>query len=366
MKVHTSDKKRMLFFVLFSLIRIFADRMKQKVTIYPYIAYPKGEKANPYIYDFAAAVNATGEAMTLNEPSRNPLLSILPFKRWGDITVFNWFESIPDYIYGPLQATVAIFYTLLLKCTGRQIIWILHNKKPHVTRYQWLKKLLTWYITHMADLIVTHSTEGIRLLKEQYPYAVNKAHYISHPTKDRTSDQTASKKYDLVVWGAITPYKGIVELLEYLNRHSEFQPTLCIAGHCANQTLKARIQLLLRPGIDFIPEAMPFDTLQTLIAQSRYVLMPYQPETILSSGILMDSLSFGAKIIGPNVGSFHDYSQEPLLKVYTFNTFDDLPAIMEQHKDEEPSLTDYRSFLHQHDWNHFAHQILSLANNPTK
>ena len=38
----------------------------------------------------------------------------------------------------------------------------------------------------------------------------------------------------------------------------------------------------------------------------------------------MDSLSFGAKVIGPAVGSFRDYAAEPLLNVYTFHTFDDI------------------------------------------
>lgn len=59
--------------------------------------------------------------------------------------------------------------------------------------------------------------------------------------------------------------------------------------------------------------SIPFEELKQEIRRSRFVLVPYAAESILSSGILMDSLSFGAKVIGPAVGSFRVYATEPCL-----------------------------------------------------
>lgn len=76
--------------------------------------------------------------------------------------------------------------------------------------------------------------------------------------------------------------------------------------------------------------------------------------------MLMDSLSFGAKVIGPEVGSFKDYASNSLLNVYTFKSFDDISGIVQQHKHDEVSLTNYRRFLEENDWTHYAQKLAKL------
>ena len=97
-----------------------------------------------------------------------------------------------------------------------------------------------------------------------------------------------------------------------------------------------------------------------MVGQSRFVLVPYHSDTILSSGILMDSLSFGAKVIGPNVGSFKDYAKNPQLRVYTFDTFDDLASILKKYGDEAIPIDGYERFLNDNDWPHFIQTFCSL------
>ena len=39
-----------------------------RITIYPYIAYEKGERANPYIHDFVEVIENSGWAVVGNRP----------------------------------------------------------------------------------------------------------------------------------------------------------------------------------------------------------------------------------------------------------------------------------------------------------
>ncbi|MBQ8889696.1 MAG: exopolysaccharide biosynthesis protein [Bacteroidaceae bacterium] len=333
----------------------------KKVTLFPNLI----TKSNPYIQDFIDAFNSQDGVTVVNPPHKNPLLSILKKKYWGDTFVFNWFESIPDFKYGPLQAFIAVFFITFIKLSGRKIVWILHNKHPHAKKYGLLKKALTFLIVKYADLIITHATDGVELIKQNYPFAYGKVHFLHHPTKNRLSDIDCSNvemEYDLLIWGAIAKYKGIIEFIDYLRQHSETKVKVCLIGKCASAELFNELNGKLPSNVTFIHKSMPFEELAEYIRRSQFVLAPYFSDSILSSGILMDSLSFGAKVIGPATGSFKDYSHEPLLKVYTFEEFGDVFNIIEQKKLIPVSKEDYQTFLEQHNWQSFISQLLNLLN----
>lgn len=91
-----------------------------KFTVFPHLRQNPDERANPYIQNFISSLNRKGEAAVINPPHKNPLLSILPVRRWGDAFIFNWPENIPDVKYGILQATVAVCFILVLKFSGEK------------------------------------------------------------------------------------------------------------------------------------------------------------------------------------------------------------------------------------------------------
>lgn len=336
----------------------------QKITIYPHIAYSTSYKEaahpNPYIDDFVSALVRSESVASINAPSKNPLLSILPLSKWGDITIFNWFENIPNYKHGLLQTLAAFVYVAALRITGRKVVYILHNKKVHSHRYEKVSQWLMSYIIRYSHLIVTHSQEGISFLKANYPSAVKKAHFLHHPTKNRLSNNEKEKKYDLIIWGGIQRYKGVLEFLEFLQAQQAFHPSICIVGRCSDKQLEGEIRQLCTDHITLIPQSLPFEEIGEWIRMSHFVLIPYNPETILSSGVLMDSLSFGAKVIGPDAGSFKDYASSPLLCVYSYKTLADLPHLFQKHLQDEVVLTAYEKFLNDNSWDQFVERILQL------
>ncbi|BDW75614.1 hypothetical protein BFINE_14090 [Bacteroides finegoldii DSM 17565] len=113
--------------------------------------------------------------------------------------------------------------------------------------------------------------------------------------------------------------------------------------------------------VKIIPESPSFEKLSNYVACSRFVLIPYCPDSVLSSGVLMDSLSFGAKVIGPATGSFIDYSHNSLLNVHTFKSLDDIAVILSDYKKEKASLVGYRQFLDENAWQYFGSKIIELV-----
>lgn len=333
-----------------------------RFTIFPRLHILPGQKANPYIHDFVTSLEREGVSKVVNPPHKNPLLSLLPPKNWGDVFIFNWFESIPDFKYGPLQSVIAICFVLLLKFNRRKIIWILHNKKPHAGGHTRLKRFLTRFMAKKSDLILTHATEGVEMIRTHYPYATDKIHFLHHPTKNRLpeSSNEMNPEYDLLIWGSISRYKGVLEYLTYLKENPQ-DLKICIIGKCSPASLADEIRCIAPKNVTFICESPSFEELARYIRHSAFVLAPYCPESVLSSGILMDSLSFGARVIGPDVGSFKDYACEKRLKVYTFHHYDEIGQIVAIHKTDPVSQESYRKFLEENDWKHFGDRIIELT-----
>ena len=333
-----------------------------RFVIFPHLTANAAQRPNPYIADYVQAINSLPDAKVVNPAHKNPLLSILPPSRWGDVYVFNWFESIPDFKYGSLQAVVAALFLLFLHVRKKKIVWMLHNKRPHATGHEHMKRFLARLIARHADLVITHSEEGVKMVADEYPQALDKTHFLHHPTKCRlthTESDATPKKYDLLIWGTIARYKGVFQFAEYIKGHHTTPLRICIVGG-ASETVYAELERLLTPNVTLIRQRPSFEELAAYIAQSEFVLCPYNPESVLSSGMLMDSLSFGAKVIGPDTGSFRDYAHNPQLRVYTFRLFDAIPDIVHKHSADKASPECYREFLERNTWPHFAQALFTL------
>lgn len=332
-----------------------------KFTLFPQIPVSPGKRANPYVADFRAALEHAGHTV-VNAPHRNPLLSLLRSQAQGDVVVFNWFESIPEFRHGVIQSWIAACLLLWLKLRGRRVVWMLHNKAPHAPRHPWLNRMLRGLIAQTCSLIVTHAREGVEVVRKFYPSALHKVHFIDHPTKNRLAllPERMTKNYDLLIWGHIARYKGVFEFVDFLRKNPQTALRVCIVGTCSPPALFEELKAACPPNVTAIHESPSFEQLATYIAQARFVLVPYHTASVLSSGILMDSLSYGAQIIGPRAGSFDDYAVESALHVYTFDSFDDIPALVTAHHDDSIDYETYARFLNEHNWPHFVQRITRL------
>ena len=335
-----------------------------RFVIFPNLPVSPEKHSNPYIQDFIDALDFAEGSCVINKPHKNPLLSILSPKLWrqADVYVFNWFENIAESKYALLQSIAAVCLLLVLRLTKRQVVWMLHNKQNHSRRARRLSAFLRAAISRFSTLIITHATDGEAFIRQYYSHAAYKTHFIHHPTKSRLPgivQASTPKLVDLLIWGHISPYKQVVEFLRYVGTDPDAaQLRISVVGRCTSDELRRELLRALPPGASYTDRSPNFEELAGYMFSSRFVLIPYSSESLLSSGALMDSLSYGMPVIGPNVGSFQDYAAEQELRVYTFRTFHDIPRLVKEHRNVPFTPRRYASFLQRNSWFNFANTFL--------
>lgn len=337
-----------------------------KITVFPNLKLNPTTRPNPYVRDFIDALTRKEGVEVVNQPSKNPLLSILRPSAQGEVFIFNWLEDVIFQKYGWLQWLAAVVMLINLRIRRKKIVYVFHNKSSHLTLHRkttrWLRRLLIRY----ASLIITHAQEGVELISRYYPHAAQKVHYFNHPTKNRLDlchpKSMDSRSYDLLIWGTISKYKGVPEFLQFIKKNHLEDLKVCIIGRCPSKELYGQLVLQQTENIHILNEGPSFEELARYIDDSRFVLIPYHAESILSSGILMDSLSFGAKVIGPAAGSFVDYTQNDRINVYTFKFFEEIPTLIYKYGNVEASSEKYRSFLDEYSWANFADSLVDILN----
>ncbi|WP_321438993.1 glycosyltransferase [uncultured Bacteroides sp.] len=333
------------------------------VTVFPNLL-ASADNNNPYIQDFIQSLNQTENIKVINAPHKNPLKSLLYPKNQGDCFIFHWIETTPERPHGILQTITAILLIIYLRLIGKKIVWFLHNKEPHSPRYYKLEKGMMRFMAHISHLIITHSKEGIKVVQELTPKAVHKTVFMHHPTKNRMGIITPNpvKKYQLLIWGSISKYKGVLEFVRFVEEHPFKQPvSIMMIGKCGSSELAESITQHLPENITWLKESPSFDELKSYIDAAQFVLIPYLSGSVLSSGLLMDSLSYGAKVIGPDTGSFKDYASEKQLGVYVFNDLSEIESIIENAQNDKKEF-DYPDFLNRNNWEAFAKQLIELIN----
>ena len=99
-----------------------------------------------------------------------------------------------------------------------------------------------------------------------------------------------------------------------------------------------------------------FEELFSLMQQSRFILFIYNHNSILSSGVLMDSLCADSTIIGPHKGAFADLAKEQI--ILTYQHYDDIFSIARNpEQDHLPMNEKKKRFMHANSWGHFARHI---------
>ncbi len=279
---------------------------------------------NPYTSNFMDSLSNNITFVNRKFPSNMGIFNIIKFiLKKLDFIFLNWIEDLPDKKYGKFQTVIMIYMLFpILKIKGTKIIWTVHNKLSHYPSNRKYKIWLIYQLTKKADLILTHSSEGINYVKEINPKAVKKVHFYHHPiTKLQPYSPTKSSQFNFLIWGTVIPYKGILEFVEKISKQAKKQPKkMIIAGKVSDKDYLKKLEKACGDFIILRNEYIPNNELTNLINNSESILFTYKNNSVLSSGALMDSLSTGNRIIGPRIGAFIDLEKEGLVETYKDET----------------------------------------------
>jgi beta-1,4-mannosyltransferase len=331
---------------------------QHKAYIYP-ITSRGWEKTPQYIFYFIEGLKGHFEFVNRDRPSLTGILDILKYVNKIDFLFLNWPEEIPDKKKGYIQTLIFYFTVIYVKIRRIRIIYTLHNRESHSGKNPGIKNAIRKFVLRKADLIITHSKEGLDVLKEIDKNYEHKSAYFCHPILPKIDIQPGiNKKYDILIWGTIEPYKGVDLFIKFINERKLFNIKILIAGKIRDESSRQKIMLNKPTNIEVIEKYISDDELKHYISQSKAVLFTYTESSILSSGVLMDSLKYAPLIIGPNIGAFRDLAQEGI--IYTFSNYDELFELLSNIDSLALDKTVIDKFIESNQWPDFGKSLSDL------
>ncbi len=333
---------------------------KKSIFIYPSPHATTGGN-NPYIKDLSDALEDYYIIINKKKTSGFKLFSFIPKLIKCDYFFFNWIESISSKKYGTIKYHLAFCFLYLIKRFNKKIIWTHHNKQPHNKNTYKTKKLSNWLINNV-HLIITHTTASKPILEKINPKAP--ILFFFHPIKPLSklisSRKESHSSYDILIWGSMTPYKGLIEFLKYVKKEKTMQELkIKVIGKFINKDFYSRAKEIACKNTEITDTFIKNDDLYQLHKSSEYILFPYSGNSVLNSGALIDSLVYGSKIIGPNIGAFHDLEKENI--IFTYNSYSEIKDILTKQTQTDTNNTE--KFKSEHTWSIFASKLYDNLNN---
>jgi beta-1,4-mannosyltransferase len=326
---------------------------KTRVYIYPFTTYHLSEGSNQYIVKLRAEINRH-HVISNSNPTSLGLLDLL-FKFFKtDVFYFNWIEDLPNKRGGRVQTIVLFLFLKIISYSKKKIIWFVHNRQSHSNESFYTKKIRKW-LKKSSDIILTHSKEledssDVRIKAICHPFELTK----------RESDLKRDKKWDILIWGNVSRYKGILEFLQFASQSKELkQYKILIAGKFNNTEYLNEVLKYATINMTIRNEIIKDNELPHLIDSAKFTLFTYISNSVLSSGALNFTLPMDTKIIGPNLGDFKQFGEMGFIQ--TFETFNDIPKIMTT--DFANSSDKLLTFIKSNDWRIFGNQISSIISN---
>ena len=322
----------------------------KKLYIYPSFDPKHDKTGNTYIRHFHDAFCDSSVYRVVN---RLPSLQVfsMPLNLDAEVFIIHWVDLIPRKPLGFLQCLVFYMTMSLVSLSGKKIVWVLHNKRPHSGVSRKADRLMS-YMARKSDVVITHSEEGVRFFRQTYPECnPDKCRYIPHPVySSGLYPSAADPMWDYVVWGTIDRRKNILEFVRFAAGDERMKgKRILICGRCRDEEYDSMIRSSLSENITYDNRFLTDDELAEYISASRSVLFTYNPKSVLSSGALIYTLNFCKPVIGPRAGSFSDLSDI----VACFDSFDDIPEIVLP-KDPASASKDY---IRLNSWSSFVPKL---------
>jgi len=339
----------------------------KRIYIYPITRRGTDDSRNPYISNLTSALQKNFHIINKDSPSNSGIAQCFMFFHKVDIFVFNWIENLPDRKAGKLQVFMLLVLFFLGKLFNKKIIWIMHNKLSHSKTNIKIKRKVFINLLQYSDLILTHSSEGIKFARDLYPgMKASRIKFLHHPVSGQITLDTnrvkTPKKFDVMIWGTMAPYKGVDNFLKFLkDKGISNKFYIHIIGKFSSMKYFNKVRNLVSSTITIENRFAGEGELVELTSNSSHVLFPYDDSSILSSGALMDTLTFTTNIIGPNSGAFADLASEGLIQV--FNTYEDIVKILEQPTSEHDIQHKHQAMKHfnsKNNWDTFADKMTDL------
>jgi beta-1,4-mannosyltransferase len=330
----------------------------RRIFLYPQTPFGHTEGANDYMDRLRALLDQPFRV--INKPTRLGLIDLLRRLPQTDIVYLNWIEDLADKRFGYVQLALLLPLLLICRLCGKQVVWFVHNNVSHSPRHWRAKRYTVLLMKQFAHTVLAHAEEASRVS------AGRAVAVCDHPAPGFTPLPPDEASWDLLIWGSVSPYKGVLEFVRLHAAHPELRGLkVLVAGKFSSAELFEAALAAAHPNLTLRNEMIPERELPRLLAQSRYVLFAYQAASVLGSAALSRTLAFGKTVIGPDCGAFRSLAARGLL--YSYRNDEDLIALLSQLQAaprfvEEAAL---RHYTGENSWSHFGVFLQAQLEAPT-
>lgn len=299
------------------------------------------------------------EFLNREKPSESGVLDIFKYILHIRYIFFHWPENIPERKHGILQFFFLHILLLIIRLRGIRIIYVVHNKISHSKHRMLLKRNITKYLIKMSFMVITHASEGVSFIRD-ITCSDKDVFYFPHPVKSAQVYRNLRKNTDVLIWGVIAPYKGIDRFIRNIAKSDEGSKwKIVIAGKVPDMDY---LEILLKDipaNVKIMNAYITDEELNRLISGSRIVLFPYHKNSILSSGAFARTVVFPVSIIGPDCGSFSDFSYLP--QVFVFANEEEIIPLIERTLNNHVNITpdQTKEILEQYSWESFSDSFMA-------
>lgn len=335
-------------------INVFCNINMKGVYLFPPINL-KGSNSNPYIANFQSVLKARYSLLfPIKRKFEFSGLSLLLSSFKADYFIVNWIESVMLSNHKVLQYLFTILGFHILKYRRGKIIWMFHNIHPHEGENKYSKSIQN-FLYRKSDLIISHSKEAADFVKTKSQTEIL---YKCHPiTKINVTEKVEVSFCDILIWGTILPYKGVLEFIsKSFVRNSQW--AIHIIGICKDKQLENDIKGLCNANIKYENRHIGFNELYYKIQNCKYVLFPYIGDCVSSSGALIDTIVLGGTPVGPNRGAFKDLSEEQLC--LTYQNDEELSNVLNQNITINSEKR--QKFINENSWDAFGKFLYEKLN----
>ncbi len=318
----------------------------------------KSGYGNPYSQNFKDSLTRYYNVLDM-EYENHALQSISLLKRAfvGDVFIFNWLENVSFWTLGKIQFVVVLLALAVIKKRKAKVVWMLHNIRPHQGENKMTKFIQKWLFKN-ASLIISHSRDAAEYAQTRTTRMVV---YRCHPIKEMSYVDVSKdvEPFDILVWGTILPYKGVLEFLEssYVQKRNL---KIKVIGRCNDDVLNDKIKALCNDRIVFENRKIEFSELRQYVKASKIVLFPYIGDCVSSSGALIDTIMLKGNPVGPSVGAFKDLAEEGVC--FTYSRFEDLDELLNCQKLSNMALDRREIFIQHNSWESFGSFLYDSIN----
>jgi hypothetical protein len=288
---------------------------------------------NPYLNLLAKALGNTKFRVVFDQYQIGWPSLFRTARKHNDCNIIHihWIHPYIDWLFWSRarfkKALKLVLYTidiLLIKVSGKKIIWTIHNKFMHESKDVSLEQKFRRILIRLSDEILVHSNYAIKELKNAYGLksvknfiVIPHGHYIdAYPNninrnmaRRKLNIEKTSKVF--LYFGAIRSYKGVIRLIkEFRNNDNLKEAILLLVGKPFSEEIVKEIEYLVRdvknikPFLYFVPS----EKIQLFMNAADIVVFPFGE--ILTSGSIILAMSFGKPVIAPRKGCLKDLLDE--------------------------------------------------------